>query len=117
MGATRVVNVRHAHKTLDRDFVYIGRARAGEPENPWGNPFSHLPNSLARFLVPRNEVIPHYEAWLRAQPELVERARRELTGKVLGCFCRPATGFRRRLMCHGQILAGLVDDVDPRTVD
>ena len=109
--STTVVNIRRA--ACD---VYIGRSRAGEPENPWGNPFSHLPDSRAQFVVPKDEVLSRYEDWLRAQPDLVMRARRELSGKVLGCFCRPAKGFQGRLMCHGQVLAGLVDDVDPRSI-
>jgi len=107
-----VVNLR---KTVYYD-VYIGRSRAGEPENPWANPFSHLSDSRAKFIVTKHEVLPRYEAWLCAQPELVARAKRELAERVLGCFCRPAAGFQGRLLCHGQVLAGLVDDVDPRTI-
>lgn len=73
--------------------VYIGRP------SPWGNPFSHLTTSAARFRVAtREEAIRKYEAWLRDQPELVERAKRELRGKVLGCWCAP-------LPCHGDVLA------------
>jgi hypothetical protein len=110
--STTVVNIRRA--AYD---IYIGRSSYGEPENLWGNPFSHLPDSRAQFIVPKkDEVLVRYEAWLRAQPELMGRARRELRDRVLGCFCRPVNGFQGRLMCHGQILAGLVDDVDPRNV-
>jgi hypothetical protein len=83
----------------------------------WGNPFSHLPGSLAEFKVPYDEVLSHYEAWLLGQPELVARARRELRGKVLGCWCRPAAGFGGRLLCHGQILAGLANGIDPHSVE
>jgi hypothetical protein len=70
--------------------VYIGRP------GPWGNP----------FLIGRDgdrwEVIEKYKAWLFAQPELVERAKRELAGKVLGCWCAPLT-------CHGDVLAALTE--------
>lgn len=78
--------------------VYIGRP------GPWGNPFSHLPCSAARFRVSsRAEAIAAYERWLLAQPELVERVRRELRGKVLGCWCRP-------LPCHGDVLARIANE-------
>lgn len=65
--------------------VYVGRP------GPWGNPFR-----IGRD-GDRAEVIRKYERWIRARPELVARARRELRGKVLGCFCAP-------LPCHGDVL-------------
>lgn len=68
------------HKRAPYD-VYIGRP------SEWGNPFSHLPASAAEWRVAtRDEAIRKYEEWLLAQPELVERVRRELRGKVLGCW-------------------------------
>ena len=87
---TTVVNIRGTAMlpVVDGTLIYIGRARAGQPENPWGNPFSHLPSSRAAFRVPKDEVLSRYAAWLRDHPELVGRAKRELRGKVLGRFCR-----------------------------
>jgi hypothetical protein len=38
-----------------------------------------------------------YEEWLKTQPELIERMRKELKGKVLGCWCVPNA-------CHGDII-------------
>lgn len=81
MIPTRVVD-----KNQEPYDVYIGRP------GPWGNPFI-----IGRHGT-RAEVIAKYRAWLVRQPELVRRAREELTGKVLGCFCHP-------LPCHGDILA------------
>lgn len=92
MTATRVVNRR-----VDRFDVYIGRP------SKWGNPFSHLSKSIAKFRVPFEEVLPRYEAWLKEQPELMA-ALGELRGKVLGCWCKPGP-------CHGDILARLADEV------
>lgn len=81
--------------------VYIGRPSV------WGNPFSHLASSAARFRVASREAaVAEYERWLRGQPELVARARAELRGKVLGCWCKP-------LSCHGDVLARVADEVDP----
>lgn len=91
---TRVVNRRKA--PFD---VYIGRP------GPWGNPFSHMPGTLAKFKVSsREEAVSRFREWFLAQPELIARARRELKGKVLGCWCKPS-------LCHGDVIAEIVDGV------
>jgi hypothetical protein len=81
--------------------VYIGRP------SDWGNPFSHLPASAAKWRVAtREESIRKYEEWLLEQPELLERVRQELRGKVLGCWCSP-------LPCHGDVLARIANAPEP----
>ena len=76
--------------------VYIGRG------SKWGNPFSHLKNSAAIWVVAtREEAITSYEAWVKTQPNLMA-ALPELKGKVLGCWCCPQA-------CHGDILAKLAN--------
>lgn len=82
MGLTRVVNRR-------REPCDVVIERPG----PWGNPF---------FQHSRQRNIADYRRWLLTQPELVERARRELRGKVLGCSCKPRA-------CHGDVLAEVAD--------
>lgn len=78
--------------------VYIGRP------GPWGNPFSHLPKSAAEVRCDtREEAIACYEEWLKQHPEVIERARRELKGKVLGCWCSPKA-------CHGDVLARVANE-------
>lgn len=57
----------------------------------WGNPFT-----IGRD-GDRAEVIRKYEVWLLSQPDLVALARRDLRGKVLGCWCAPRA-------CHGDVL-------------
>jgi hypothetical protein len=80
--------------------VYIGRPSI------WGNPFSHLAKSAASFQCEsREEAIARYEAWLLSQPELVARAKRELRGKVLGCWCLPKA-------CHGHVLVRIANEGD-----
>lgn len=110
----RVVNMRAA--PFD---VYVGRARGnGNPRGAYGNPFSDKPSSLATFIVPTAEVLTRYEAWLRApeQAELRAKARRELRGKVLGCYCAGPAGLEPGVAggdgvkCHGQILAKVADE-------
>lgn len=89
---TRVVNRRK--EPFD---CYIGRPSI------WGNPFSHMPGTAAKFVVAtRQDALDKFREWFLSQPELVERARRELKGKVLGCWCRPAS-------CHGDVIAEIVD--------
>lgn len=90
--STTVVNRRRA--AYD---VYIGRPSV------WGNPFSHQPDTLAEFRVAtRGEAISRFREWFLAQPQLIERARRELKGRVLGCWCKPAS-------CHGDVIAAILD--------
>lgn len=78
--------------------VYIGRP------GPWGNPFSHKPGTLAKHRCATvAEALAAYERWLLGQPELVARAKRELAGKVLGCWCAPGP-------CHGDVLARIANE-------
>ncbi len=78
--------------------VYIGRP------GPWGNPFSHLASSHAEVTVSsREEAIACYEEWLKGQPDLIVRAKQELRGKVLGCWCDPHA-------CHGSVLARIANE-------
>jgi hypothetical protein len=71
--------------------VYIGRPSI------WGNPFHIGRDGL------REDVIKLYEEWLSHRVSLMRRAKRELRGKVLGCFCAP-------LACHGDILARVANE-------
>lgn len=80
--------------------VYIGRFNpcvTGGRNPEWGN----------RFVIgsdgDRNEVIHKYEEWITAQPELIAKAKRELRGKVLGCWCAPQA-------CHGHVLARIANE-------
>lgn len=86
--------------------VYVGRSSAGLPEGvsecPWGNPFSSISAKQQDGfddLATRTAV---YLQWLLTQPELLSRARAELPGKVLGCWCAPR-------YCHGWVLAAVAN--------
>lgn len=97
-------NTRVVHCKRERFDVYIGRPRPWEGlTSVWGNPFSHRPDTSARFRVDTvEEAIACYEEWLRQDPVLLDKARNELRGKVLGCWCKPGP-------CHGDVIARLVD--------
>lgn len=85
------------HCKKDSYDVYIGRP------SKWGNPFSHLPNSKAEFLVDsKEEAIDKYREWLLSQPELVSQVKKELRGKTISCWCRPG-------WCHGDVLAEIAN--------
>lgn len=79
----------------ERDVIPDGAVYIGRP-GPWGNPF------VIGEHGDRAQVIAQYEAWLLAQPEMVERMRRELRGRDLVCWCAP-------LPCHGNIILRLLE--------
>jgi len=53
----------------------------------------------------RCRVVHAYEAWLISQPELVQKAKAELKGKRLACWCAPKP-------CHADVLARIANDDD-----
>lgn len=86
----RVVN-RHKEPGVG---IYVGRGHGSR----WGNPFSHLEHSVAHLKVStREEAIARHRAWLMSQPKLMYKARSELRGKDLACWCAPAS-------CHADTL-------------
>lgn len=78
--------------------VYIGRHHPRFRSRGWGNPF-RIGTAACRS---RGEAIEMYRVWIGAKPELIERAKRELRGKILGCWCAP-------LPCHGDVLAEIAN--------
>lgn len=87
MPDTRVVHCKH-----EKYDVYIGRP------SKWGNPF------LLAAETDRALIVAQYEEWVLGQPDLVTAIKRELRGKVLGCWCAPKA-------CHGDILARIANEV------
>ncbi len=98
-GKTTVINLRGQELG---DAVYIGRAvsRRGLKHSPWANPYRMTKQTT------REEAIEKYRQHLRENPDLVERARRELKGKTLACWCAPKP-------CHGDVLAAVADGEAP----
>lgn len=92
----RVHNKRH--ETAPEDAVYIGRGSI------WGNPYTIGDiDGFTGEVMDRERVIERYRSYLVGHPELVRRARRELRGKDLVCFCKPAA-------CHGDILLKIANE-------
>lgn len=76
--------------------VYIGRPARGLKGSKFHNPFVIGQDG------DRAEVIRKYIEWLSRNSELLDAARAELRGKILGCWCAPN-------WCHGDILAALAN--------
>ena len=78
------------HCKRERHDVYIGRPSI------WGNPFVVGKHGV------RGECVVKFREWILTQPELMQRTKTELKGKVLGCWCTPSA-------CHGQVLAEIAN--------
>lgn len=74
-----------------------GCVEIGRPTQ-WGNPY------ITGRDGNREQVIAKFEWYLRHNPELVERAKRELRGRDLVCYCKP-------LPCHGDVLLRIANEV------
>ncbi len=92
--------IRVVHCRREEYDVYIGRP------SKWGNPFSHIDDrkTLAKHLVKnRQEAVEAYRNWiLNGEGKHLLKDLHELTGKTLGCWCKP-------LACHGDVLKELVE--------
>jgi hypothetical protein len=92
----KVLNKYKDH--ISKDAIYIGRP------SKWGNPFSHMPNTLANFKVAtREEAVEKFREWILSDPELTDIIKLELKGKDLVCFCAPKS-------CHGDVLLEIAND-------
>lgn len=86
--------------------VYIGRPFLNDP-GLWGNPFSSKPHAKSLFKTKtKAESLWKYKDWLMAQPELLRKIKKELKGKILGCWCDNTNA------CHGVILWKIANEVD-----
>lgn len=70
--------------------MYAGRGKGSK----WGNPFSHLINSLALVKVDTvDEAVDNHKKWLRGEikidiePPTREEIIAELENRIIGCFC------------------------------
>jgi|ERR1700761_3909082 len=87
-GRVRTSEPRVVHCKREPFDVYIGRGPRG-----WGNPFVIGKDGT------REQVIDKYRTWI-LRPEkakFIQKVKRELRGKVLGCWCAPKP-------CHGDVL-------------
>jgi hypothetical protein len=70
----------------------------------WGNPFSYKDGTLAKFKVEtREESLTRFEEWIRTDVEKLAEVKKELKGRILGCYCKSGE------KCHGHILAWIAN--------
>ena len=83
--------------------VYVGRKNPTVPESydpdadKWGNPFKIERDG------DRDECLAKYIDWVVKQDHIIQAAKKELKGKVLGCWCAPQG-------CHGYVLATIANE-------
>lgn len=87
-----------------RGVVYVGRRCTmggwALDCSPFHNPFSAQKyGGLAAAMA-------EFHSYLAERPKLVDRARRELRGKRLGCFCKET---QNPALCHAAAWARIVD--------
>ena len=96
MTETELVNIR---QTPDKEIdEYIDRRSA------FGNPFKMKKDGGD---YTREGCVEAYREWFYAdeQAELRERAKKELKGKTLGCWCVPKA-------CHGDVIVGFLEGME-----
>jgi hypothetical protein len=79
------------HTGYPSDAVYVGRGSA------FGNPF------VIGIDGTRDEVIDQFRTWFLSRPRLVAKAKQELAGKDLVCFCAPNR-------CHADVLLEIANN-------
>lgn len=77
------------HGRVPEGAVYAGRAAPGLRRSPFNNPHrvGKPCGACAGAVHTLDEALTLYSAHLDANPELVERARQELAGHDLACWC------------------------------
>ena len=88
------------HPPVPRTAVFIGRP------SPWGNPYAIGTNGT------RARVCDLFEEWVMEpeQSDLRARAKLELKGKDLVCFCHPKR-------CHGETWLRIANEQENETTD
>ncbi len=96
---TRVVNIKidkeYQSKVSSTSYEYIGRG------SYWGNPYSMFENGDREEVIRKFKYDFDYEKFPNKDKSEVYK----LTGKRLGCFCKPQA-------CHGDVLAGFLNSWD-----
>lgn len=110
--STTVVNIRH-----EKCDIKIGRNSKGQVPDPpalgcFGNPYQVTKFGLDQCLL---MYLEYFTDRIQLDAEFLAEIRK-LKDKKLGCFCRPPEGFQGRLLCHGQIIAGYLENVDPTKI-
>lgn len=119
MADARILNLRDLRSGTgykSRFDMPINTARI-DRRTPYGNPYAIGDPDPNGYPMDRDQVIMLYRRYIEAkmlgEPDFLE----PLRGKRLACWCRPPEGFLGRLLCHGQVIIGHLDGIDPSTVE
>lgn len=86
----------------DPNHVYIGRNMVfyvpGAVKSKWANPFN-----VKKY--GREECLKLYKEYIMGEKHLMKKIQKELSGKVLGCWCKPEA-------CHGDILLKILEELE-----
>lgn len=118
LQATRVASIKGRRDELGPElelvaaegWIYVGRACTQGRWRLKTSPF-HNPYSAAEFGAVG--CVEQFRVYLRRSPALVAEIRKQLRGKVLCCWCKPARGTRPGDPCHAPVLAEVADGADP----
>ena len=89
----RVINIRSIRGVWPENTVRVDR------RSRWGNHFIMRNDSDKE----RDRVCDAYEKWLQERPAMIDRAKRELRGKDLACWCAPKR-------CHAETLLRIANE-------
>ena len=89
--------------------TYIGRARAKDGFNPWGNPFPRGNLGKRAVIAQHMDYLLGYEEYNGATGISLLDSIEELDGETLGCFCKPKR-------CHGDNYVQIMKWVNNREI-
>lgn len=98
MNVPKVVKIKRSNGQIVQDCdIYIGRRLCmggwNLSESKWANPFT------VKECGSNEEAVKKYRNYILSKPELLDSLH-ELSGKTLGCWCKPNP-------CHGDVLVEL----------
>ncbi len=100
------------HGQVPDDAVYVGRQAPGHRRSPWANPFVQEKTTPADWPPPFGGVhvrdLEHavnlFRQFAYSSPEFRQRAREELAGRDLACWCRLQRPGSPPVFCHADVL-------------
>jgi len=71
----------------------------------WGNLFSHKASIAKHKTATKAESLYKHKEWVLSNPEFILEIKKELAGKILGCWCD------NPYSCHGFILWKIANNI------